>query len=37
LADFAVILGANAITVAGTATTSASTVNLTYYIRYTGV
>ena len=37
IAEFAIILGANAITVAGTVTTSASTVNLTYYTRYTGV
>ena len=37
LADFAIILGANTITVSGTTTTSASTVNITYYTRYTGV
>lgn len=37
LADFAIILGANTITVSGTGTTSASTVNITYYTRYTGV
>ena len=37
LADFAIILGANAITVTGTGTTSASVVNITYYTRYTGV
>jgi hypothetical protein len=37
LADFAFILGANTITVTGTTTTSASTVNITYYTRYTGV
>ena len=37
LAEFAIILGANAITVTGTGTTSASVVNITYYTRYTGV
>jgi hypothetical protein len=37
LADFAIILGTNTITVSGTTTTSASTVNITYYTRYTGV
>ncbi len=37
LADFAIILGTNTITVSGTTTTSASTVNVTYYTRYTGV
>lgn len=37
LADFAIILGANTITVSGITTTSASTVNITYYTRYTGV